>query len=535
MKVIFGLSVLAALLAMALGIDVPMAVAAPCAAVKGSTMPVAGCGGKPASGTKAVTNSPVPDNFRDVVAYALDVNPQIAYARAQLAEAKAGIAVAESNNGVQVDVSAGGGYGAQGTNSAPLDVGLLQDPNFSRAKRYIGSLSSKKLLYDFGSTNTSILRANTLTDAQKLALEAKVDDIGFAIADAYIHVFETRELSKLDAENIAALEKIQALVQANDANGNGTLADVKRVEARLVDARSVSADTEAELQNAIDAFRRLVKSDPGDLKEAPDLAPFAPPNAAKAIEILRQTSAHLRSIRETVKAANLELEAKKAGQKPQIIFETDTTLKTYAAPDWNNLDAQAIISLNYKFMDGGLAQGQYGQILARIDQAEQLFTNDRDQAEADLRKYYTTIEAARSKTQSLEEGVAASASARDLYSEQFSAGRRTLFELLDIQTSYFNAKRSAILNMFEERRSFYSVLQTLGLFVAAANGDRHPLVVASYMPEPSAPDVKPAAKGKRSASSMAKARATKAAGSKASAGKAQDVKPSDAQPAAPAP
>ena len=183
-----------------------------------------------------------------------------------------------------------------------------------------------------------------------------------------------------------------------------------------------------------------------------------------------------------MKAANLELEAKKASLKPQFLLQTDASLKAYASADWNNLDAQALVSMSYKLMDGGLAQGQLSQLLARIDQEEQHYVNDRDQAEADLRKFYTTIEAARSKTQSLQEGVEASAKARDLYTEQFSGGKRTLFELLDIQTAYFNAQRAAILNMFEERRAMYSVLQTLGLFVSATNCDKDPLVADASLP-----------------------------------------------------
>ena len=86
--------------------------------------------------------------------------------------------------------------------------------------------------------------------------------------------------------------------------------------------------------------------------------------------------------------------------------------------------------------------------------------------------------------------MSASASARDLYTEQFSGGKRTLFELLDIQTAYFNAKRAAILNMFEERRSAYSVLQILGLFVGAANGDKNPLVAEATSSPPNPPIAK---------------------------------------------
>ena len=455
-------------------------VSASCKATKAGSAASAECDARsvsnPSSADKKGIANPVPDTFKDVITFALNVNPQIAFVRSQLAEARAGIAVAEANNGFQLDSSLAAGYGAQSTTTTPYGVEILQDPNFTRAKRYIGSLSGKKLLYDFGATEATIARATKLTEAQKFTVDAKVNEIGYSIADAYLRVFETRELSKLNAENIAALEKIQSLVQANENNGNGTLADVKRVEARLVDARSVAADTEADLQNGIDSFRRLVKNSPGDLKPSPDLSAFAPADAAKSLEILRLTSSHLKSLDAGIKAANLELEAKKASMKPQFLLQTNTTLKSYASIDWNNLDAQALVSMSYKLMDGGLAQGQLSQLLARIDEAEHQYTNDRDQAEADIRKFYTTIESARSKTQSLQDGVDASAKARDLYTDQFSGGKRTLFELLDIQTSYFNAQRAAVLNRFEERRATYSVLQTLGLFVAAANGQKDPLV-----------------------------------------------------------
>jgi adhesin transport system outer membrane protein len=175
-------------------------------------------------------------------------------------------------------------------------------------------------------------------------------------------------------------------------------------------------------------------------------------------------------------ASELEIEAKKTSLLPQFVFQTDTTLKSYTGTYWNNFDAQAIVSMTYKFMDGGLAQGQLGQLLARQEQEENRYNFDRDEAEADLRKFYTTIASARSKTASLSEGVEASKKARDLYKEQFQGGKRTLFELLDIQMAAFNAERASIMNMFEERKAVYGVLSTLGVFIEAVNGSRNTMI-----------------------------------------------------------
>jgi outer membrane protein TolC len=469
-----------------------------CPASKDGMKGKAGCKSDSNEAAKAKSAVGIPNNFKDVVAFALDINPQIAFARNQYIEARAGVGVAEANNGIQLEGNTGAGVGSQGTTIVPLDSTLVQNPAFTSARRFIGSINAKKLLYDFGATESNISRAHELVEAQRLALQSKVNDVGYNIADAYLRVFQSRELAKLNEENITALEKIQDLVKANQSNGNGTIADVKRVEARLVDARAVSSDTIAELQTAIDSFRRLVKNDPGDLEPAPDLSSFIPATPERGIEILKQTSPHLMSVDATLRAANRELDSKKQSAKPQITLQSDTTLKVYTGTYWNNLDTQAIVSMNYKFMDGGLLQAQISQILARISQTEDLYRNDRDQAEADLRKFYTTIESARSKTESLESGVSASASARDLYTEQFSAGKRTLFELLDIQTSFFNAKRAAILNMFEERRATYSALQTLGLFVNAANGDKNPLI-AKPSPTPANNSQNPSPEKKKTA------------------------------------
>ena len=132
--------------------------------------------------------------------------------------------------------------------------------------------------------------------------------------------------------------------------------------------------------------------------------------------------------------------------------------------------------MTYKFMDGGLSQGQIGQLLSRLEQDTQRYNFDLDEAEADLRKFYITIASARSKAASLTDGVDASRKARDLYKEQFQGGKRTLFELLDIQTAAFNAERASIMNMFEERRAVYGVLSTLGVFIAAVNGEHNAMV-----------------------------------------------------------
>jgi len=160
-----------------------------------------------------------------------------------------------------------------------------------------------------------------LATVEEFNLASRINDIGQAMAQAYLNVVQTRDLARLNKDNIAALEEIQQLVQLNQINGNGTVADVKRVEARLVDARAVAADNEAELQNALDRFQRLVKAEPGVLKPAPDLADFTPAKVETAITLLPQTSPRMRANEMSKRAAELELESKKTSLLPQVVFK----------------------------------------------------------------------------------------------------------------------------------------------------------------------------------------------------------------------
>ena len=411
----------------------------------------------------------LPTSFSGVIRHALSIHPQIANATSRVREAKAGVIVARANYGLQVEGKIGIGDGAVSQTQTPLDDQLFDSDNLWDAIRREATLSGRQLLFDFGSSDASIVRAAKLGNSEEYSLHDKREEIALKVAYAYLQISESRRLTQLNRDNVLALEKILDLVKANQANGNGTIADVKRVEARLVDSRAVSADTEASLQNGMDQFRRLVRAEPAALLPAPSFASFVPKTAEIAVALLPRTNPKLLSIEASEEAARKELQAQKAGTLPKIMLETDLSLKSYSGVRYrNDFDARAMITLSYKFMDGGLADGQSRQITEKIEQEMLRHQFERDELDADIRQFFRAIDAARGKAKSLDEGVAASARARELYTEQFLGGKRTLFELLDIQAAYFNASRSQIMNFFEETRSTYGVLRALGLLTQTA-------------------------------------------------------------------
>ena len=52
---------------------------------------------------------------------------------------------------------------------------------------------------------------------------------------------------------------------------------------------------------------------------------------------------------------------------------------------------------------------------------------------------------------------------RRLYTEQFKGGKRTLLELLEVQSAYFQSSLAVTNNDYEQRRAIVQILRVLGL------------------------------------------------------------------------
>jgi outer membrane protein TolC len=57
-----------------------------------------------------------------------------------------------------------------------------------------------------------------------------------------------------------------------------------------------------------------------------------------------------------------------------------------------------------------------------------------------------------------------------LYLEQFKGGKRTIFELLDGQMSYYTIRRSQIESQFEGRRAVFDILRATSDLTLALSG-----------------------------------------------------------------
>ena len=118
--------------------------------------------------------------------------------------------------------------------------------------------------------------------------------------------------------------------------------------------------------------------------------------------------------------------------------------------------------INYKIFDGGLQESLLGHI--RASQEENRFTelDQMETLELTIRRFYETIEADKIKREAAQRGVITAEKVNQSYTEQFKAGKRTVFEVLDSYTSIFTMKKNSVNGEYEALRSEYGILRNLG-------------------------------------------------------------------------
>jgi outer membrane protein TolC len=297
-----------------------------------------------------------------------------------------------------------------------------------------------------------------------MKLRDKIDEIAGKTAQSYLRVMEQRALVSLVDEVIVAHEELARVIQAHAREGHGTVADVQRVNSRLTDVRAIRADISLQQKAAEDQFERLSRIVPGRLQPPPNLRARLPRDSQAAISAMLASNPRLAALQTTTRATQKELESQKAGALPRINLEVEGETKNFRNGPSGRMQAEsrAMLAMRYKIMDGGLSAATQQQVLARIEGSEFLYLNEREQIEQDIRQAYRAIDSAGRKLKLVSDGVASARKVRELYLEQFKGGKRTVFELLDSQMSFFTIRRSQIESQYEGERAVYEILRALG-------------------------------------------------------------------------
>ncbi|WP_445191922.1 TolC family protein [Sphingomonas sp. Tas61C01] len=407
--------------------------------------------------------------LRAAIVEALRSNPEIQIALARQDDAKYGVNEAAAGYLPHMDVAI-----AIGNEFSDPQLG-----SSTMLRRGEGLLSVRQNVWDFGTTINDIKRARATYRSAQWGTREKIEGISYDITTAYLSVLERQKLLALSEQSLAAHQKILKMVTTQNDLGLTTPADVSRAKARAENVQAQIQDRKSALEQAREAFRRLTDHLPGVAVDVPSAAAALPASADAAVAMIADHSPRMaqavqdrRSI-ERQRASQTGTFLPKVGVLAQANWRDDVQGRT-----GKNSDARVMLTVTYGFLNGGADVAVRNRLSARLREADYELERRRREVEQDLRIDFNALEAARTKTATIESEIAASEKVAQLYTQQFREGRRTVFDLLDSQQSLFDARANLVSNGTAKQLAEFRVLQKLGgLFDLLSEGQKLPKLV----------------------------------------------------------
>jgi len=399
-------------------------------------------------------NPPSQDmSLRSIAFVALKQNPTISIARWQAVGAGAAVSLAKVKTRPKIAFSFSSG--PEASYAANVD-------DVSTQIRTETSFTLSQLIYDFGKVSNEISYAEAIKIASQKRLADKVATILHAVSAIYLEVLEQDLLIANSYQNEKAHKKTYNLVKVSEEGGNATKADVQKAFTRLEGARTQTHDLLSRRQRSASEFRRLTGLEPDNLSipkinnniaelKISDIEKYFSQNPKmQALLIEKQALEHQKTALERSYLPVLSLEGA-GGTKLNVGATSPLTA-----------DARIQLALRGNIFDGGSTKAKLAQAVAKLGENEARYRKERYKVENEVYDAIRILGTARDKSKSIRSRIRASEDVVRLYTEQFKAGERGIFELLDAQQELFAAKAEQISNSYDILRAKYSAQKLTG-------------------------------------------------------------------------
>lgn len=333
-------------------------------------------------------------------------------------------------------------------NSNSYNLNLIQP--IYKHENYVGlRLADAQVAQAYAKFNNDkqelILRVTT----QYFAVLAAEDDLAFALAE--------RKSIK------------EQLVQTQQRFNVGLIAitDVHEARARYDQAVASAIVADNALSISLESLREITAKDHQKLAPLSTNHPLVKPEPGlinKWVETAKTQNYILIASQKAVAVARENVSRQRAGHFPTLDFVADYSNTDSGGGAFGNRkqdNTTLSLQLNVPLYQGGLVNSKTRAAAFRLNQAQELFEQQKRATERQTRSSYLSVIANISQVKALKQALASSDIALEATTAGFEVGTRTAVDVLNSQRELFRAKRD-----YAQVRYNY-VLETLRLKLAA--------------------------------------------------------------------
>lgn len=414
--------------------------------------------------TPALAQS-APVTMQDVIAVAVNSNPEIAQAQYNKEAIQFERKQAQGLYAPRVDVEGSAGIRYL-DNPARRAAGIEDEALYP----YNGEIRAEWVAIDFGRRRGELLRQAARVDGASLRVVERSEFIGLQVARQYLDVLLQQRVVAASADNVAFHEALVKDLGSGVEQGSISIADQQQAQERLQAARVRTIEAEQALAEAKIQLRTLSGLDVDAVVQPPLLTEAMPGSVADAIGLARTQNPRVREAEADVDASHALAASVKAEQLPKIGVDlTGRIGHDIDGVDHNTRDVQARAFLRWNIFDGGINRANYQEMVRRASESRyRLYTVVR-QSEEDVRTAWSKLDSQTRITNDLELQSKVSDDLLLSYRSQFNVGRRSLLDVLDSQNARYNTQVRLETARFSAMFARYQTLAATNRFLSAMN------------------------------------------------------------------
>ncbi|MDD2581583.1 MAG: TolC family outer membrane protein [Desulfuromonadaceae bacterium] len=399
------------------------------------------------------------ETLQDAVAFMLKSNPDV---RAQyynrMAKEKE-VRQAKAGYLPTIDVYVAAGLDRQHESSVPPQ-------GFATSWPASSTVSVRQNVFRFFGTQSEVERQEARVKSQEYLLHGSAENNALLSSKAFLNVLRNQELYDLAQENLTNHLRIHDQVKLRSESGVDRRADFDQVMGRLALAQSNLVAAQANLADSATDYQAVVGHAPGNLIKPEPAGSALPKSIEEAEQLAVLNNPTLKSAKADIEARN----AQHATAKSQLYPSLDLALDYKWRKDTENIpgrreDFLAMATVSFNILNGGWNKARLGQTTYEIYEAQEIAENTKRQTIQSIRLSWEANKTATERVAFLEEYVRAAGQTSDAFGAQWNIGRRTMFDLLDTQAEYINAKASLVNAKYDKIYSEYRILNAMSQLI----------------------------------------------------------------------
>lgn len=401
----------------------------------------------------AGTGSAHAETLQDAVHYMLQTNPDvksIAYNRLARGEE---VKQARAGYLPSLDISYGAGIADQNN---PFD-----DTSYPQST----VLSLRQNVFRGFADQYEVERQTARVNSSAYLLQGRSENIALVTSRVYLNYLRQLELLELAKENLTIHQRIHDQIKLRSESGIDRKADLDQVMGRLSLAESSLVIAEANVADAETDYQFVVGRIPEHLVKPQPVDAFIPALLEEAQQLAVKNYPILKSAQADVQAREAQYVVAKSNYYPKLDIVVDQKWEEDVDIPGYEEELRATAVARFNIFNGFSDKARIAETCYLIKEAREIQKNTERQIIESIRLSWMAHQASQNSIVYLQNYVKSTGATAEAFSKQWNIGRRSMFDVLDIEAELINAKIDLVNAQYDKLYAQYRILNGMGQLV----------------------------------------------------------------------